>query len=264
MKQAIHQIMESGEPGNLAGQIFDSFITLLILLNVLALVLGTVERISQLSPEAFRIFEAVSVAVFTVEFLMRVWSCTADGRYSHAIWGRLRFAASPIVAIDLLALLPFYVVLLGILPAADFRFLRAIRLLARVARMGRYSTGLHTLARVVYVKGNELFTVILVLSVLLLMASSAMFYAESEAQPQKFGSIPEAMWWTIITLTTVGYGDVFPITVIGRIIAGVIAILGIGMFALPAGILGSGFVDEMRNRNSPPPFCPNCGQQISQ
>ena len=124
----------------------------------------------------------------------------------------------------------------------DLRFLRATRLFARVARLSRYSSGMRTLARVIHNKRGELLTVIMVLSLLLLLASSLMFFAENKAQPDKFANIPKAMWWSIITLTTVGYGDVFPVTVAGRLLAGMMAIVGIGLFALPAGILGSGFV----------------------
>ena len=108
--------------------------------------------------------------------------------------------------------------------------------------MSRYSSGMRTLARVIHNKRGELLTVIMVLSLLLLLASSLMFFAENKAQPDKFANIPKAMWWSIITLTTVGYGDVFPVTVAGRLLAGMMAIVGIGLFALPAGILGSGFV----------------------
>ena len=105
-------------------------------------------------------------------------------------------------------------------------------------------------------------SVILVLLLLLLLASSLVFYAESGAQPDKFSSIPETMWWGIITLTTVGYGDVYPVTIAGRALAGVMAILGIGLFALPAGILGSGFIEEMQQRPKREGICPHCGEQI--
>ena len=137
--------------------------------------------------------------------------------------------------------------------------LRSIRLVARIARLTRLSSGFNTLVRVVTAKRSELSTVIVVLLVLLLLTSSLMYFAEHEAQPDVFSSIPETMWWSIITLTTVGYGDMYPVTFAGRILAGLMAVLGIGLFALPAGILGSGFVDELsRNR-----ACPHCGRHLS-
>ena len=140
--------------------------------------------------------------------------------------------------------------------------MRAVRLLARAARLSRYFTGLRTLGGVLQAKRYELFTVMLVLMVLLILASSLMFFAEHDVQPEAFSSIPAAMWWTIVTLTTVGYGDVYPVTSMGRLLAGFIAILGIGFFALPAGILGSGFLEEVQRRQEGPRVCPHCGLEI--
>ncbi len=262
MKKKVYEIVEAAAPGNRASEIFDIFIISLIALNAVTLIVGTVEGIYQVSPQAFRIFEIVSVAIFTVEYLLRVWSCTADPRYSHPVSGRLRFIVSPIALIDLLAILPFYVVLIIDLRGLDLRFLRAVRLLARVARLSRHSSGLRTLGRVVHTKRSELLTVIMVLSIPLLVTSSLIFFAENKAQPDKFANIPQAMWWSIITLTTVGYGDVYPVTVVGRLLAGLIAIVGIGLFALPAGILGSGFVEELRESKNTPRVCPHCHKEI--
>ena len=262
MKQRVYKLVEEAAPGDRSSQAFDIFIISLISLNAIALIVGTVEEVHQVSPQAFRIFEIVSMAIFTVEYLLRVWSCTANLRYAHPVFGRLRFIVSPIALIDLLAILPFYVVFLVNLHGLDLRFLRAVRLLARVARLSRYSSGLRTLARVIHAKRSDLLTVIMVLSLLLLMASSLIFFAEKEAQPDKFANIPQAMWWSIITLTTVGYGDAVPVTVAGRLLAGLIAILGIGLFALPAGILGSGFVDELKKSTDTPRICPHCHKEI--
>ena len=264
LKRKVYEIVEEPAPGNRVGQIFSIFIISLISLNVAALILGTVEEIHQVSPQAFRTFEITSVAVFTVEYLLRVWSCTADPRYSNPVSGRLRFAASPLALIDLLAILPFYLVALTSLQGLDLRSLRAARLFARVARLSRYSAGMRTLARVIHNTRGELFTVIMVLSLLLLLTSSLMFFAENNAQPDKFANIPNAMWWSIITLTTVGYGDVFPVTAAGRLLAGIMAIVGIGLFALPAGILGSGFVEEVRRRTNGPRICPHCNREIEE
>ena len=160
-----------------------------------------------------------------------------------------------------MAILPFYIALLN-LPGIDLRVVRAARLVGRVARLGRYSAGIRTLALVVQAKKDELLSVILVLLLLLLLASSLVFYAEHGAQPDKFSSIPETMWWGIITLTTVGYGDVYPVTIAGRVLAGAMAILGVGLFALPAGILGSGFIQEVQQRPERKDICPHCGEQI--
>lgn len=141
MKQRVYETIEAAAPGNRLSELFDIFLISLICLNGVALVVGTVDEIREISPQAFRTFEIVSVAAFTVEYLLRVWSCTVDPRYSHPVSGRLRFAVSPLAVIDLLAILPFYIGLLGGIPGVDTRFLRAIRLLARVARLSRYSSG---------------------------------------------------------------------------------------------------------------------------
>lgn len=262
MKSRVYGILERSD-GRVRG--FDLFIITLICLNVVVLIVETVEGIYEVAPFAFDTFNTISVAIFTVEYVLRVWSCTVDEKYSHPVWGRLRFAVTPVVLIDLLAILPFYVVLLtpaSLIDLRVLRFLRAVRLLARVARLSRYSSGLRTSVGVINAKRAELMTVIVFLSILLLMASSLMFYAEHEAQPDKFANIPQAMWWSIITLTTVGYGDVTPVTAAGRFFAGVIAILGIGLFALPAGILGSGFMEEMSRRRAGPRLCPHCNREI--
>ena len=145
----------------------------------------------------------------------------------------------------------------------DLRSFRALRLVARAARLTRYSPGMQTMAAAIAARKHELYTVVAVLAVMLVLAASLMYFAEREAQPEKFASIPEAMWWSIITLTTVGYGDVAPVTALGRVIAGCIAILGIGIFALPAGILGASFLEQIERRRGPTiRICPHCGEEI--
>ena len=250
--------MEVAAPGDHVSRTCDIFLVSLICANILALILGSIKSVRDASPNAFMAFEAVSVGIFTLEYALRVWSYTEEPRFSRPVSGRIKFILSPIQLLDLLAIVPFFLVFLGL----DLRALRAVRLLARAARLSRYFTGLRTLGGVLQAKRYELFTVMLVLMVLLILASSLMFFAEHTVQPEAFSSIPAAMWWTIVTLTTVGYGDVFPITSVGRILAGSIAILGIGFFALPAGILGSGFMEEVQRRQEGPRVCPHCGLEI--
>jgi voltage-gated potassium channel len=161
--------------------------------------------------------------------------------------------------IDLVAILPFY------LPFArmDLRSMRVVRVMRifRLAKLGRYSESLQTLQRVFKAKKEQLADTVFILLVLLVMASSLMYFAENHVQPDKFSSIPAAMWWAVSTLTTVGYGDVYPFTTAGKIIASVIAVLGIGMFALPTGILGAGFVEEREQRKRHL-RCPHCGKEF--
>ena len=262
MKKRVYEILEAGAPGDRASEAFNIFLISLIGLNAVALVIGTVQSIYDSAPMVFKAFEGVSVAIFTVEYLLRVWSSVEDPRYRSYNYRRLRFATSPLIMIDLLAILPFYLTLFGAAEVVDLRFLRGVRLFARLARLGKYFTGIRTLGLVVRAKWPELSTVLLLLGLLLFLASSLMFFAEHDAQPDKFSSIPAAMWWSIVTLTTVGYGDIFPVTGFGRAVAGVIAILGIGLFALPAGILGSGFLEELQGRNHSVQTCPHCGEVL--
>ena len=159
--------------------------------------------------------------------------------------------------IDLLAILPFYLPLLSL----DFRFLRIVRLVRvfRIAKLGRYSKAVQTLGRVFRAKAAQLAIATSFILMLLVIASSLMYYAEHDDQPEQFSSIPASMWWGVTTLTTVGYGDVIPVTGLGKVIASIMAILGIGMFALPTGILGAGFVEEMQSATT---VCPHCGNEI--
>jgi len=203
--------------------------------------------------------------LFSAEYLLRLWSCTVNPAHAAPLRGRFRFALTPLLLIDLLAILPFYFSLLAPLLALDLRFLRAVRLfrLFRLAKLARYSLALRTFGRVLSSKKEELLSTLFILFLLLFLASSLMYFAENKAQPEKFSSIPTALWWGVATLTTVGYGDVVPVTALGRFLASMIAILGIGMFALPTGILGAAFVEEMQTRSSPPKLCPHCGKQLT-
>lgn len=269
LKRRVYEILEVGDPNDRTSRVFSFFLIAIISMNTAALVLGTVRSIYNTAPLFFNLFETVTVGIFLVEYVLRLWACTAAPEYASPVKGRLKWSFTPLAFIDLAAILPSFIALLARLffgvDVLNLSFLRAVRLVVRVARLSRYSSGVRALGRVVNHKREELLTVVAVLLVLLLMASSLMYFAERDAQPSAFSSIPSAMWWSIITLTTVGYGDVFPITPIGRTIAGVIAILGIGMFALPAGILGSGFLEELQNRRGTRTrVCPHCGQEFQE
>jgi len=254
------EILEVGKPGDTLSRNFDIFIISLIGLNVIALILESVESIHNLAPKIFSGFEYVSVIIFSLEYILRIWSCVENLAYRKPIAGRLRFSATPLALIDLLAILPFYLPFAGL----DLRFLRAVRMMRifRVAKIGRYSQSLKILQRVLTQKKEQLISSVFILFLLLIIASSMMYFAENRVQPENFSSIPATMWWAVATLTTVGYGDVYPVTQIGKLIASVIAILGIGMFALPTGILGAGFVEEIDRQRQKSIQCPHCGKEI--
>lgn len=262
VKQLLFEILEVAPEGDKASRIFDIFIITLISLNVTAVVFETVESLSSQYALFFRFFELSSVLIFTVEYILRIWTCTANDMFRKPVTGRIRFMSTPMAIVDLLAILPFY---LPMLIPLDLRIVRSLRLLRlfRILKVGRYSESIKTLGAVIKSKKEELVISMALVFILLLIASSFMYFVENEAQPEAFSSIPETMWWGVATLTTVGYGDVYPITVAGRVLGGVIAILGIGMFALPTGILASGFAEAIQRPREKKRACPHCGADAS-
>ncbi len=263
MKRRVFEILSIDEGEDRTSRAVDTALLLLILTNVAALVIVTDERIHSLSPGFFYFFELASFSIFAIEYALRLWSCTEDPKYAHPLTGRLRFAMQPLMIADAVAVVSYFI--LFVLPAGvDLGALRALRLVSRFALLARYSSGLQALSAAISDRRNELLGVVSVVAVLLVLASSLMYYIEQSAQPEEFSSIPETMWWSIITVTTVGYGDVAPITPGGRLLAGFIALLGIGIFALPAGILGSSFMDQVnRRRASAGANCPRCGFDLN-
>ncbi|MFA5033722.1 MAG: ion transporter [bacterium] len=262
VKNRIFRILEKATPGDSPAKIFNVFIITLIILNVLAVILGTVKSFSQYAV-VFRVFEIFSVIVFTVEYILRLWSCTTDDRFKGLVTGRIKFALTPLSLIDLIAILPFY---LPMIIPIDLRFIRIVRLLRlfRIFKLGRYSDSLKTFSNVLRRKKEELLISVFVILILLIVASSLMYFVECDAQPKVFSSILASMWWGVTTLTTVGYGDICPITHIGKFIGALISLLGIGVFALPTGILVSGFIEEIQKKREGAKKCPHCGKDIGQ
>lgn len=258
LRTRVWEIVEVAGPGDTASRVFDVFILSLIFLNVVAVVLGSVQGIAKRYEALFDWFEIVSVLVFTIEYAARLWSCTTDSRFAGAVRGRLRFVTRAMPIVDLLAIAPFYLPFLGI----DLRSLRVLRIV-RVAKIGRYYKSLDLISNVVHAKREELILTTAMMGLLLVVSSTLLYYCENGVQPQAFSSIPATMWWAVATLTTVGYGDMYPVTLLGRFLASIIAILGIGMFALPTGILGAGFVEEIQSRKEPARKCPHCGKDIA-
>jgi len=227
----------------------DVALVVLIIVNVIAVVLESVASLAQTYATLFLSFEIFSVAVFTLEYLLRVWSSPELPGYTQdePIKSRLRYMVSPYALIDLAAILPFYLGLF--ITAVDWRFLRVIRLL-RLFKLTRYSAAMQALLNSLKAESDSLAAAFFLLSVLFVLASSGIYLIEHKLQPEAFGSIPAAMWWAMATLTTVGYGDVVPVTVWGKVFGGAITIIGVGMVALPAGIIASGFSEHLREQRS--------------
>jgi voltage-gated potassium channel len=243
-RKRVYEIVEVAAPGDRASRAFDLSIMGLIFLNVVALVLYSYDPLREAANWAFTAFELFSVGVFSIEYALRLWACTADPRYAQPVRGRLRWMASPMAIIDMLAILPTYINLLTPATVQGFLALRTLRLL-RLFKMGRYSKSLKLLARVLKRRRRELLITLSLIGLLLVVASALLYYAEKDEPKTKFTSIFESMWWAVVTLTTVGYGDVSPQTVMGKLLGGLVAMIGVAMIALPTGILGGAFMEEL-------------------
>ncbi len=240
-RKRLYHLLETDTSG--PALVVNAILILFIIFTLIIVFLESESALFHQYQSTFIWLEYLTIAAFTIEYLARIWVHAEDNPASPWI-SRLRYLFTPLALIDLLAILPFY---LGLFIQFDTRYLRVIRLL-RILKLTRYASSLNTLLQVLK---NELPTIISALSILLILitlTASMMYLVEHEAQPDKFGSIPQAIWWSVITLTTVGYGDVVPVTSTGRILGMLITILGVGIAALPAGILASGFTTEMQNR----------------
>ena len=246
-RRRIYEIMEVGHGEDRASRLFDAFIVTLIVLNIAAFIAETVPRLAAAYGPWFHAFEVASVAVFTVEYLLRLWTAVEVPFLARLPpWkARLRLAQRPMLIIDLLAVLPFY---LSQIFTLDLRVLRVLRLL-RFLKLSRYSPAMHSLLRVLSNERRALIGAGLLLLAAVLFASTGMYFLESGAQPDKFGSVPDSAWWAIATLTTVGYGDVTPITPLGRVFGSIVMVTGLCILALPVAIIASGFTQEVNRRD---------------
>lgn len=248
LRRRAYLVLEGGPAHGLLGAAVEGFLIVLIILNVVAFTLQSVPSIRQPYWIDLEVFEVFSVAVFTIEYVLRLWASVEDPliREKGRWHGRLKAALKPTMMIDFLAVAPVYFTVF--FPILDFRFLRLVRLL-RLLKIARYSPALSTLGRVVVQERRALFGTLLMLVCATIFAAAAMHAAEGAVQPQKFGTIPGAMWWAITTLTTVGYGDEVPVTFIGRLIAGCTMVMGLGILALPVGIVATGFTSTIHQRD---------------
>ncbi len=247
LRQRVYEIIEVGRGEGLASRVFDQVIVAFILLSVLAFCLETVPSIDAEWGPWLRAFEYVSIAVFTIEYALRLWTAVEVPMLSRLpSWqARLKYAKRPTLIIDLLAILPFY---LGSIVGLDLRALRVFRLI-RFLKLTRYSPAIHTLLRVISNEQRSLAGAFMLLMAALLTFSTGMYYIEAEAQPEKFGSIPDAAYWAMTTLTTVGYGDVSPITPLGKLWASITMLCGLCILALPVAIIASGFATEVNRHD---------------
>jgi voltage-gated potassium channel len=231
----------------------------LILLNAVAVVVESFNNKPAPLTQTLHLFEYFSIIIFTVEYILRIW--TAKYKYPTSKFPRLKYIFSFMGIVDLLAILPFY---LPLLKNIDLRYLRILRLfrLVRIFKLNRYYDSLDLIRRVIKNEKEKLVITIFIVFILLLFASSIMYYIENQIQPEQFTDIPTTVWWAVATLTTIGYGDVYPITPIGKLLGGVVAILGIGLIALPSGIISSGLISETSKNKTAKIICNHCGEKI--
>jgi voltage-gated potassium channel len=246
LRQRTAEILEQRRANDRPSGRVNLFLILLIALNVIAIFAETVDSVFQRYEGFFWFFEIFSVAIFTAEYGARVWSSIdlEGGKYSSPFIGRVKYMLTPMALIDLVAILPFY---LSLYLSFDLRFLRVLRLL-RLFKLTRYSPALGALLDIIQQEADALLAAFVVLLTMLVISAGGIYLFENELQPESFGSMPEAMWWAIVTLTTVGYGDVVPVTTMGKVFGGLIGLIGISMIALPAAILASGFVENVSGR----------------
>ena len=244
LRRLVFEIVELASSESRASVLFDNVIVLLIILNICAFVLQTVPEIDAAYGWYLNVFEIFSIAIFTVEYLLRLWTAVEVPFLSRSRpWqARLNYAGRPFMIIDLLAILPFY--LSFFMPAIDLRALRVLRLI-RFFKLSRYSPAMHTLLRVLYNERRSLLGATTLLAAAVLLSSTGMYYIEGAEQPDKFGSVPLAAYWSITTLTTVGYGDATPVTALGQVWSALTMVLGLCILALPVAIIATGFSQEV-------------------
>lgn len=262
IKKNVHVLLHPELGTSKWDRILNGFIIVLIIMNITAVMLETVPSIHDPHTEFFRIFDLVSVIIFTIEYILRVWSSNHDPRYKHSVHGRLRYMISTDALIDLIAILPFY---LHVFIGFDLRVLRIFRLLRflRLFRLTAYMKSARMVKNVFKKRANELKLSLVLILFFIIMASCLLYFAEHRAQPNVFSSIPATLWWAVVTATSVGYGDMVPITVLGKTLTGILSLSGLAVFALPAGIITAGFLEEMRKMKNPKSHtCPHCGQPL--
>lgn len=277
IKQYIFRLIQPSANDDIASKIFDFFIILLICCSIVSIFIMTFPISSECS-RILNYIERFSLIVFTLEYLLRLW--TADYLYPDAgkVRARIKYIFSGMAIIDLLAILPFFMPMFLPVNLIGLRAFRLVRLL-RIFKLVRYSSALSSIVNVFRKKSQEILVSMFFVTILLIITSLLIYYAEHSAQPDKFTNAFSGLWWAVATITTVGYGDIYPITPMGKILGAIIALLGIGMVAVPTGILSSGFVEALQdtspNATETPEsakektepeeekkYCPHCGKKL--
>ena len=246
-QQRILEILESGQRGDRTSLVCDTLIALLVVINIIAVTLESVSDFSVKYADQFFAIECFSVVIFSIEYLTRLWASAAKNAAEDKIFGssRLGYMLSFSGVTDLVSILPFY--LQALFPGLDLRVLRTLRLL-RIFKLSNYNTAIEDLFSAVYEERKSFIAALYLFVIAFVLTSSLIYYAENDVQPEKFASIPDAMYWSLITLTTVGYGDVSPVTWMGKVISVATALMGVSVVALLTGILANAFSNQIARR----------------
>ena len=242
-----HTLLEETETRSIAHTAVSVVLIAVVVASVAGVILETVDWLADATGPLLRLVEVAAVTILSAEYLLRLWAAPEHdpGGPTHPWRARLEYAVSFPGIVDLLAILPALLAPALPLPTDWLRVLRLLRIL----KMTRYAPALALFAAVLKNEGRVLLATLLVVMVLLVLESAIMYTLEREAQPRVFASIPHSMWWAIVTIATVGYGDMYPITPIGKVFGGAVMVIGIAIFAVPAGILATGFANEIRKRD---------------
>ena len=244
LRQKVYALVNETPDSGKLHEIFDFTIVIWVLISVTCVILESVQSINYYFHVEFIVIDTIAVAIFSTEFLMRIYSCTENPKYQHWLAGRINFSRQFSSLIDILAIAPFFLESL-LDHLFDLRFLRVFRLM-RLFKLGRYSAATKSLFYVIQREWPVMKASIFIMLMLVMLAACLGYLFEHEAQPDKFENIPQSIYWAVITLASVGYGDISPVTPAGRAITIVLALLGIGIFAIPAAILSSAFSDQLR------------------
>ncbi len=263
-KITIFRLVEKGSHGQKLNRVFDYFIQSLIIASVVVIILESIPEINLEHNKILYSFNVFTIIIFSIEYLMRLYVSDLTHPSTNRLKSALKFIFSGYGLIDLMAIIPFYLPRLIMLDLRFVRILRLIRFL-RILKVNRYNDSLNLIWSVIKEKRSELAVTGFVTFLILPLASFIMYYVEGEKQPEQFPNILASFWWAIATLTTVGYGDVYPITALGKFISGFIAIIGIGLVALPTGLISAGFISKIENRKNPScnNVCPHCGKELN-
>ena len=263
LKKDVHILLHPELGNSKWDKFLNAFILTLIILNVVAVMLETVESLHIRYERFFHYFDLISVIIFTVEYILRVWSCTVEPKYKGSIKGRIKYMLTPGALIDLVAFLPWYLHNLFVFETRFFRILRLLRFF-RLFRLTAYTRSAQMIYNVFRNRIRELLLSLLLTVFLIIIASCIIYFAEHNQEGTLFTSIPATLWWAVVTLTTTGYGDMYPVTATGKALAGVIMLTGVAFFALPAGIITAGFLEELSIiRKGKQYKCPHCGGDIT-